>query len=142
MTTPIADPSDLELLLGIADIDLDRATLLIELATELCQSIVSPLPDGARAVVLAVAARAYTNPGNAQAQAAGPYSVSYSPGASGGLYLSVQDRALLKRLAGRGGAFTVDPTPADAGTGLSPWDQNVTWLQDVPLAEDRLWTGQ
>lgn len=136
MSDPIADPSDLAILLG-SDVDVDRAALLIELAQQLCESIVSPLPASAEAVVLAVALRAYANPGNAQAQTAGPYSASYGAGASGGLYLSAQDRATLKRLAGRGGAFTIDPTPTDAGTGLQPWDTNVTWLNGVPIAEDQ-----
>jgi hypothetical protein len=36
------------------------------------------------------------------------------PTGSGGLYLTKSDKAALKSLAGRGGAFTVDPTPETA----------------------------
>jgi hypothetical protein len=135
VSDPIVDPSDLEALLGSA-VDVNRASTLIELAQQLAESIVSPLPLSARAVVLSVAARAYSNPQNVQAQTVGPYTAQYGSAASGGLYLSRQDRASLKRLAGRGGAFSIDPLADDAGAGLAPWDQNVTWLTGVPLVED------
>jgi len=36
------------------------------------------------------------------------------PPACAGLYLTKADKAALKSLAGRGGAFTVDPTPEAA----------------------------
>jgi hypothetical protein len=39
------------------------------------------------------------------------------------LYLTKADKAALKSLAGRGGAFTVDPTPATA-------DPSPTWPVD------------
>jgi hypothetical protein len=39
------------------------------------------------------------------------------------LYLTKADKAALKSLAGRGGAFTVDPTPASA-------DPSPTWPID------------
>lgn len=118
------------------DVDTASAQMLLDLAADLCTSILSPLPVTAKAVVIGVAARAYVNPANASSEAAGPFSVGYGTGATGGLYLSRQDRATLRRLAGSGGAFTVDPTPATAGQGLAPWDQNVSWLEGVPLAED------
>ncbi len=129
MADPVVDPADLAAVLGVGSLDDDRAAALIELAQSLCESIVSPLPDAARAVVLSVAARAYQNPVNAQSQTAGPYNVSYGPAASGGLYLSRQDRATLRRLSGRGTAFTIDPTPVDAGVGVPWWD----WRNDTYL---------
>jgi hypothetical protein len=104
-------------------------------AVALCQTIVTPLPTGASAVVLDVAARAWANPTNANAEGAAPFSVNWGA-VSGGLWLTKQNKAALRRLAGLGGAFTFDPTPTDAGTGLQPWDQNTTWLNGVPLAED------
>lgn len=132
MADPIVDPSDLELMLG-TPVDFDRATLLLELAEALCESVVAPpLPDAARAVVLSVAARAYANPQNAQSQSMGPYSASYSQGsATGGLYLSRQDRQTLQRLAGRGGAFTIDTMPATAGQNLAWWDTGAPGSGDV-----------
>lgn len=116
-----ATPAELFALLGATG-DSDRAALLIQLAVDLCSTVISPLPAAARSVVLSVAARAYANPQNAQSQTVGPFSASYGHGASGGLYLSRQDRATLQRIAGRGGAFTFDTIPATAGANLAPWD--------------------
>lgn len=112
-TTPTA--GDLSTFLG-ASTDDARATLLISLAEKLCQSVLTPLPDGADATVLAVAARAFSNPTNAQNVSTGPYMAGYGA-VSGGLWLTTRDVANLRRLAGGGGAFSIDPTPADAGPG-------------------------
>ncbi|MBQ1164025.1 hypothetical protein KBZ21_39150, partial [Streptomyces sp. A73] len=60
-----------------------------------------------------VAGRAYVNPQQVSYETIGPMSVQ-RPQGSGGLYLTKADKAALKTLAGRGGAFTVDPTPARA----------------------------
>jgi len=116
----------LGLYLGLSEIDGDRADLLIQAAIGLCQTVVSPLPDGAQAVVLSVAGRAYVNPQQISYETIGPMSVQ-RPQGSGGLYLTKSDKSALKSLAGRGGAFTVDPTPATA-------DPSATW----PLDEDFL----
>ncbi|MCX5407509.1 hypothetical protein OHA37_27050 [Streptomyces sp. NBC_00335] len=103
----------LALYLGLEEIAGDRADLLIEQAVALAQSVVKPLPDEATAVVLSVAARAYVNPQQVSYETIGPMSVQ-RPTGSGGLYLTKADKAALKSLAGRGGAFTVDPTPVTA----------------------------
>lgn len=121
-------PDQLGTYLGVS-VDASRATALIGYATGLCQSIVNPLPDGAEAVVLDVAARAYSNPTNAQQEAAGPYSVTHAP-ISGGLWLTRQNKATLRRLAGGGGAFMIDTTPTEAGQNLPAWDvdgQTADW---------------
>lgn len=128
----VVDPADLATYLG-QDVDQARATLLLQLALGACQQLVSPVPEAAKGVVLSVAARAYESPSTATNVTAGPFSVQRP---AGGIYLTRADRQALKGYAGRGGAFTVDPTPADAGTGLYPWGLNVTWLDRVPLAED------
>ncbi|NWF25238.1 hypothetical protein HW130_02995 [Streptomyces sp. PKU-EA00015] len=99
--------------LGLPEIDGDRADLLITQAVSLAESVVKPLPDQATAVVLSVAGRAYVNPQQVSYETIGPMSVQ-RPSGSGGLYLTKADKAALKSLAGRGGAFTVDPTPEDA----------------------------
>jgi hypothetical protein len=106
----------LGLYLGMEEIDGDRADLLIQQAVNLALTVVKPLPDEATAVVLSVAGRAYVNPQQVSYETIGPMSVQ-RPSGSGGLYLTKADKAALKALAGRGGAFTVDPTPADA----TPW---------------------
>jgi hypothetical protein len=118
------NPIDLGTYLG-ADVDQDRAQLLIDLAEQLCESVVSPLPDGSDAVILDVATRAYSNPSNAQTQGAGPFTAGFGA-VSGGLWLTRQNKATLRRLAGSGGAFTIETMPATAGTGLPVWDLN-TW---------------
>jgi len=114
----------LALYLGLEEIAGDRADLLIEQAVALAQSVVKPLPDEATAVVLSVAGRAYVNPQQVSYETIGPMSVQ-RPTGSGGLYLTKADKAALKSLAGRGGAFTVDPTPLAA-------DPSPTW----PVDED------
>lgn len=112
----------LGLLLGLEEIDGARADFLIQQAVNLCLTVVKPLPDEAAAVILSVAGRAYVNPQQVAYETIGPMSVQ-RPSGSGGLYLTKADKAALKSLAGRGGAFTVDPTPAAA----SPW---VSWPAD------------
>ncbi|GAA2192713.1 hypothetical protein [Streptomyces bangladeshensis] len=103
----------LGLYLGMSEVDGDRADLLIEQAVALCETVVKPLPDQATAVVLSAAGRAYVNPQQVSYETIGPMSVQ-RPQGSGGLYLTRSDKAALKSAAGRGGAFTVDPTPATA----------------------------
>jgi hypothetical protein len=103
----------LGLYLGLPEIDGTRADLLIEQAVALCETVVKPLPEQATAVVLSVAGRAYVNPQQVSYETIGPMSVQ-RPQGSGGLYLTRADKAALKSAVGRGGAFTVDPTPATA----------------------------
>lgn len=124
MSTPIATPSDLALFLNLdlATLDQVRAEFLIGLVQGEAEDIVSPLPASTKGVILSAAGRAYTNPQNVQQETTGPYSVGYGAGATGGLYLSKQDRAALQRAAGRGGAFTFDTMPATAGQNLPWWD--------------------
>ena len=130
--TPSA--SDLSVFLG-ADADESRATLLIGMAEKLCTSVVNPLPDGAEAVVLAVASRAFSNPVNATSQATGPYLMSYGA-VGGGMWLTKRDEVTLRRMAGGGGAFTIDPTPADAGAG-DYWAQVPETLGESQAADYR-----
>lgn len=126
-TAPTAE--QLGLYLGLSEVDVDRAELLIATATALCQTVVKPLPEGAEAVVLSVAGRAYVNPQQVSYETIGPMSVQ-RPQGSGGLYLTKSDKSALKSLAGRGGAFTVDPTPATA-------DPSPTWpIDDAGFADE------
>src|SRR5690606_29816805 len=123
-TVPFVPPTaeQLGLYLGLDEIQGDRADLLIATAIGLCQTVVKPLPEGAEAVVLSVAGRAYVNPQQVSYETIGPMSVQ-RPQGSGGLYLTKSDKSALRALAGRGGAFTVDPTPESA-------DPSPTWLID------------
>jgi hypothetical protein len=141
MSSPIAIASDLGTYLANPGIDMDRATLMLRLAQDLCEFVISPLPDTAMGIVLSCAARAFNNVTSAQAVSIGSGHVGYAaPGASmgvGGLYLSRVEQRLLRLAAGQGGAFTIDPTPVDAGQGLPAWDLNVTWLTGIPIIEDQ-----
>lgn len=128
MTFVAPTAEQLGMYLGMDEIDGDRADLLIQQAVALAESVVKPLPDQATAVVLSVAGRAYVNPQQVSYETIGPMSVQ-RPSGSGGLYLTKADKAALKSLAGRGGAFTVDPTPATA-------DPSPTWPLDDVLAWD------
>ena len=122
MTFVAPTAEDLGLYLGLPEIEGARADLLITQAIALCETVVKPLPDQATAVVLSVAGRAYVNPQQVSYETIGPMSVQ-RPQGSGGLYLTKSDKTALKSLAGRGGAFTVDPTPDTA-------DPSPTWPID------------
>jgi hypothetical protein len=116
MSTPVASPADLELYLGepVGSIDVDRANLILQMAQDLCETVVTPLPVTARAVVMAVAARAYTNVSSATQLGMGSAYATLAntgTGGAGGMYLSRSDKAALRALAGRGSAFSADTMP-------------------------------
>jgi hypothetical protein len=98
MSTPIATPGDLTLFMGQTVVD-DRATLILGLAQDACEELLTPLPATARRIVLSVAARVYTNPTSVTNETLGPYAASRPD-----IYLTRQERASLWRIAGRGGA--------------------------------------
>jgi hypothetical protein len=98
-----------------------RLDYIISLAEGLAETVVTPLPDGSDAVIVDIVTRAYSNPSNADSQGAGPYNVNWGA-VAGGLWLTKQNKATLRNLAGRGGAFTFDTMPATAGQGLPAWD--------------------
>lgn len=120
----VVTAADLDLFMGLnGQIDAPRGDLAIELITDDALSIVDPLPDNAKGVILTAAARVYGNPQQVASESVGPFSVSHQPGA----YLTRRERARLRRLAGRAaGAYTVDPTPADASPDAS-WPPVYDW---------------
>lgn len=138
MTFVAPTAEELALFLDLTEINGDRADLLLTQAVALCETVVKPLPDRATAVVLSVAGRAYVNPQAVSYETIGPMSVQ-RPQGSGGLYLTKADKTALKSLAGRGGAFTVNPTPVtadpsptypvddDYGPGLE-WEPGWGWV--------------
>ncbi|MEU5190121.1 hypothetical protein AB0G83_23700 [Streptomyces klenkii] len=84
--------------------------------------MVEPLPPGASAVVLSTAARSYANPQGIQAETVGPYSV-HRPTGQAGLYLTRDERRSLRLMAGRGGAFSIDPAPGARATAPDPFGE-------------------
>lgn len=104
-----------------------RAGLILGFATKLCESIANPLPAGAEVVILDVARRAYAVP----PEGVGPYA-TIAPGTmgAGGLFLTRDNKATLRRLAGAGGAFTIDMLPANLPA-LPPWDSG----QDIQVLD-------
>lgn len=134
----VATPNDVATFLG-QDIDDVMAQWFIDQAESLCSAVVDPLPDAALPVIVRVAARGLSNSSGAQQMSLGSAQVSFGSQAAtynGGLFLSKDDRTSLLRLVGRGGAFTIDPTPDDAGTGLAPWAQNVDFPYGIPTLGD------
>jgi hypothetical protein len=113
VSTPLATPDELGVYLGTAIDDEDpRGTLVLQLAHDLCETVVSPVPALAKGVELAVASRAYNNVTSAHQMSLGSAAVSFGAQNSsmgvGGLYLSKSEKATLRRLAGRSGAFSVN----------------------------------
>jgi hypothetical protein len=109
---------DLASYLG-AEVDDDRAEFFLDLVMSQAASIVSPVPDAAKAVVLRAAARGYQNPTGRSQELIGPYQFS---GAGGGdILLTKADRGALRRLAGGGGAFMVDPLGIDGTLGSTDY---------------------
>lgn len=118
-------PTDLGTYLGVgAAIDTARATYLIAQATTLCQSVITPLPAGSDAVVLDVAARAYSNPTRVQTESMGPFSATFG-GGNGGLYLTRENKRTLRRLNGGSSAFTIATGPLTPPVGQPFWDWDV-----------------
>lgn len=105
----IAGPGDLSTYVGVA-VDVGRATMLLGLAQDLAEAIITPLPAQAKAVVLSAAARGYANAQGITSETIGPYSVQ-RPAA--GVYLTKGERAALRRLSGGGGAFSASMLPAE-----------------------------
>lgn len=110
---PLATAAELDTYLQLGGrVDTDRADMLITMAQELAEAEISPLPAAAKSVILSAAARAYTNPAGVTYETIGPFSAQ-RPAA--GVYLTRAELNTLRRLAGRSGAYTIDPTPAGAG---------------------------
>ena len=112
MSDPVIDATDLGTYLNDPGIDTDRAMSLIVDAQALCEDVVSPLPDAAAVIVKRVAGRAYTtilSPRQQQIAASGG---QFAGTSTGGVYLTQYDIADLRRMAGGGGAFSIDLLPA------------------------------
>ena len=129
MTAPLVYPDDLGTYLNDPNINTDRATEMIADAQTLCETILTPLPATAAVVVKRVAARGYvttTTTRAAQIQGAGsPFAGGVAP-VTGGVFLTRLDKADLRRMAGGGGAFSIDLLGPDYVTPcLPPWDEDV-----------------
>ena len=127
MSDPIATPTDLANMIQ-GSVDTATATLLIELAQGLAEDIVSPLPPSAKAVVLSAAKRAYSNPEGLTTETIGPYATGRT---TGDVFLTRAEERALKRAAGRGGAYSIDPTPCDAGAEIAI-ENAEEWLSTYP----------
>lgn len=116
MSDPIVQPGDLGTYLNDPNIDVSRAMMMLSDAQTLCESILVPLPLTAAPIIRRIAARGYVNVSSAQTLAIGTAHIGYGPSTqaspgSGGMYLSRSDKSDLRRLAGGGGAFTIDMLP-------------------------------
>lgn len=132
--SPVATIDDLALYLNNPAISGEpRAQFILDLAHTLCSTIIDPLPPTARVVVLDVAERAYANPSAAggrtlglYAEGEGPFS-DVDPGhTGGGLWLTDNNKAMLRNLAGAGGAFSINLLAGYCPPALPLWDVNNT----------------
>jgi hypothetical protein len=121
----------MDILLGLGgNIDRARAELVLNLALQRASAVVSPVPDEALPIILDAAGRAYSNPQGATAETAGPFGRTFS---MPGVYLTKRERADLRAMAGEGGAFTINPTPADAAP--PPYWPSWWWSDSDPYWE-------
>lgn len=108
MAEPLAVyADDLELYLGttFTSDETERAQLLIDLSMSLVATVVDPIPESAKAIVLTSAGRAYSNPQGVTSEMMGPFQASRP---SAGVYLTRSERAALRLASGKGGAFSID----------------------------------
>lgn len=128
-------PDDLAVYLGVDldDTQVARAAMLIDDAVGQALAVVTVgvvpddgpteanLPAGWEGVVRPAVARIFLNPTGVTSEVTGPYSVG-RPATTGAL-LSKNERAALRRLAGRsGGAFTIDGLPDEYCPRVESWD--------------------
>lgn len=103
---------DLMKMIRPAAVDDERAQLVVELAMLRVSAVVSPIPEGARPILLESALRGYLNPSRTSQESAGPFSRTIP---DGGVYLTRDERDDLLALAGKvdddalPGAFTIRP---------------------------------
>lgn len=134
MSTPAVSVDDFALYLSNPAIEPERAQFILDKAQILCETVVSPLPVGAEVVVLDVAERAFANPtqvGNSPlglySEGVGPFSTDRPGISGGGLYLTANNKAVLRNLAGQSaGAFTVNLLAGYCPPTLPIWDVNST----------------
>lgn len=103
MTALTVSSTDLASYLGV-DVDADRADFVLDLVMGEAGSIVSPVPSGAKGIILSAAARIYSNPTGISQELIGPYQTSR---AASNL-LTKGERSSLRRHNGGGGAFSFD----------------------------------
>lgn len=136
-------PDDLATYLGVSDFDETRAKMLIDDAVDDALSVVTVgtvpasgpteanLPIGSDAVIRAAAGRLYMNTGQVTSETIGPFSVTRA--APSGATLSLRERRKLLRLAGRGGAFTIETTPTTAHEVIDPLRSDIEDAEQVSL---------
>lgn len=128
------NPDTLATFMGDANIDSDRADLVLQLVVDACSIYITPVPAQALGVVLTASARLYSNPQQLAGSTEGPFSTQHASAYS--TMLTSSERRFLMTLSGQGGAFTIDPTPSDAGTQISSWDENIDFLNGVLPFQD------
>lgn len=103
---------DLAVFLGLDADHLDRARawLVADLAVMRVATVLDPVPEAARPIVLDVAVRAYVNPEGVDVEQVGQVSRTFR---TSGVYLTDRERTDLAALAAgcSGRAFTVTPGP-------------------------------
>lgn len=106
MTALTVSYTDLASFLGVSldTTEQARATFVLGLVMDEAGSIVSPVPSTAKGIILAAAARVYSNPTGVTQELVGPYQAS-RPSMN---LLTKGERSALRRHGGGGGAFSFD----------------------------------
>ena len=91
-------------------------------ATSSDPPVIDPaLPDIIVIVTLAAALRAFTNPEQLSQEGIGTYHASYANG-SMDVYLTSQERRLIRKAAGNTGVWTQPTTRGNVETSMWPWE--------------------
>lgn len=127
--TPLVTVEELGIYLSDTTINADRAAMLIEDAQQQCADFLAPLdlPAGATRVIRQVAGDAYmaTTARQAQMAAAGAAFGAQPVARRGGVWLSLANKADLRRMAKSSNAFSINMLSADYDPGPFPiWDVN------------------
>ena len=84
------------------------------------------VPEGLPGIVAMIVIRALRIPEGVTQETIGNYSVSYAPNATDRLYLSRADKAFLRRISGRGGAYSISTYGPVGYLGIA---EDVDWTQ-------------
>lgn len=118
MLPPLATPADVTVRYpALADTPTDQLEALLNDASALARShanrtwvdgggLLSDVPDGVVGVVAAMVARSLINPTGVTQETTGPFNVSYGAAAADRLYLTRNEKLLLR---GAQQAFTITP---------------------------------
>lgn len=103
-----------------AAFDDDRAKFMLGLVMDEAASVVTPVPSTAKGLILRATSRLYQNPVGVTQELVGPYQFA-QPATN---IFTKAERASLRRHAGGGGAFYIDPLDIDGTDESTDYPEN------------------